>query len=235
MDASTKAARRRALNALIIPFCFVAVLWTVHLFQSTFGWKLYWLGIHPGKWEGLLGIITTSFVHGGWKHLLNNSAPLLVLGWAMFYFYRPLALKAIAFIQLFSGLWIWLSARESYHIGASGLVYGLLAFIFVSGIIRREQKLIAISLLVTFLYGSMFWGVFPMPHKQDISWESHLMGAMAGLLLAFHYRREGPQRPLYQWEIDEMKEEEEEKAHTGGGYRKIVYHYRSTGGNSKKR
>lgn len=234
MKASDKAAKTRILNALVIPLGFVLLLWLVHLLQVTFDWKLYWLGIHPGKWEGLVGIVTTPFIHGGWKHLLNNSAPLLVLGWAMFYFYKPLAVKVTAFIQLFSGLWIWLSARESYHIGASGLVYGLLAFIFMSGILRREQKLIAISLLVTFLYGSMFWGVFPMPHKQDISWESHLMGAIAGILLAIHYRREGPQRPLYQWEIDEMNEEVD-RAHTGGGYRKIVYHYRSTGKKNEKR
>ncbi len=234
MGTETQRSRTRALNALVIPFIFVALLWAIHILGESTDLPLYYLGIHPGHWEGMIGIITAPLVHGGWQHLLNNSAPLLVLGWAMFYFYRPLALQVIVFIQLFSGLWIWLSARDSYHIGASGLVYGVLAFIFVSGLLRREQKLIAISLLVTFLYGSMFWGIFPLPHKENISWESHLMGAMAGVLLAFHYRKEGPQRPYYQWELDEMREQEEEKEareHTGGGFRKLVYHYRKTGGN----
>ena len=235
MAHSDRSQRRRALNASIIPIAFVALLWALHFLGEAKGWPMHYLGIHPGYWEGMVGIVTAPLVHGSWEHLLNNSAPLLVLGWAMFYFYRPLALKAIGLMQLFSGLWIWLSARESYHIGASGLVYAMLAFIFVSGILRRDQKLIAITLLVTFLYGSMFWGIFPLPHKENISWESHMMGAMAGILLAFHYRKEGPQRPFYQWEIEEMEEEkQQERAHTGGGFRKIVYHYRKTGGNEQK-
>lgn len=242
MNESAKKSRVRALNAAIIPFCFVAFLWAIHLLQLSQGWDFYWLGIRPGDLEGLIGIITAPLIHGqgdhgritieSFKHLINNSAPLLVLGWTMFYFYRPLALKVIVFIQLFSGLWIWLSARESFHIGASGLVYGMLAFVFFSGLLRREQRLVAISLLVTFLYGSMFWGIFPI--KTDVSWESHLMGGMAGSLLALYYRKEGPQRPYYQWELDEMKEASEEQDHTGGGYRKIVYHYRKTGGNEQK-
>ncbi len=233
MNESAKKTRGRAINAAIIPVCFVALLWALHLLGIAQDLRLYKLGIHPGHWKGLIGTVTAPLIHGSWKHLINNSAPLLVLGWTMFYFYRPLAIKVIVFIQLFSGIWIWLSARESYHIGASGLVYGMLAFIFFSGILRKEQRLIAISLLVTFLYGSMFWGIFPI--KTDISWESHLMGGMAGALLAFHYRREGPQRPYYQWELDEMREEQEDQHHTGGGYRKIVYHYRKTGGNEQRR
>lgn len=242
MEESTKKSGGRALNAAIIPFCFLALLWAIHLLQLSQGWEFYWLGIRPGHWEGLMGILTAPLIHGqgdptqisfeSFKHLVNNSAPLLVLGWTMFYFYRPLAIKVIVFIQLFSGLWIWLSARESYHIGASGLVYGMLAFIFLSGILRREQRLVAISLLVTFLYGGMFWGIFPI--KVDVSWESHLMGGMAGILLALYYRKEGPQRRYYQWELDELQERKEDQHHTGGGYRKIVYHYQKNGGHEQK-
>jgi hypothetical protein len=104
-------------------------------------------------------------------------------------------------IWLFTGFWVWLLARESAHIGASGLIYGLVCFLFFSGILRKDTRLMAVSLLVTFLYGSMVWGILPI--DQSISWESHLFGSVAGFFCAIYFRHEGPQRPKAQWEIDE--------------------------------
>lgn len=101
-----------------------------------------------------------------------------------------------------SGVWIWISARESYHIGASGLVYGLVTFLFFSGWFRKEKKVAAISMLVIFLYGGLWWGMLPI--KEDISFEGHIWGAFAGLLLAVVFRKQGPQKPIYTWEEDEI-------------------------------
>ena len=107
-------------------------------------------------------------------------------------------------IWLFTGFWVWLGARSEAHIGASGLIYGLVCFLFLSGILRKDTRLLAVSLLVTFLYGSLVWGILPV--NQGISWESHLFGSVAGLFCAVYYRHEGPQRQKSQWEIDEENE-----------------------------
>ncbi len=109
---------------------------------------------------------------------------------------------------------VWLWGREAWHIGASGLVYGLASFLFFSGIIRKYFRLIALSLLIVFIYGSMVWGLFPGVYK-DVSWESHMLGFVSGVILAICYRKEGPQPPVYEWMdedeaiIDETGEEED--------------------------
>lgn len=107
-------------------------------------------------------------------------------------------------IWLFTGFWVWLAARKEAHIGASGLIYGLVCFLFLSGILRKDTRLLAVSLLVTFLYGSLVWGILPV--DQSISWESHLFGSIAGFFCAIYYRKLGPQRPKAQWEIEEEME-----------------------------
>jgi membrane associated rhomboid family serine protease len=100
---------------------------------------------------------------------------------------------------------VWLAGRDAWHIGASGLIYGLASFLFFSGIIRKYFRLVALSLLIVFLYGSMVWGIFPNIYK-NVSWESHMLGFISGIILAVAYRKEGPQEPVYEW----MEEEEEE-------------------------
>ncbi|GAB5538672.1 MAG: hypothetical protein Salg2KO_07750 [Salibacteraceae bacterium] len=100
-----------------------------------------------------------------------------------------------------SGLWIWIAAREGNHIGFSGVIYALATFIFFAGLLRKYFRLMALSGVVVFLYGSMIWGVFPI--DPQISWEGHLFGAVAGLILAFYFKEQGPQRPKYSWEIEE--------------------------------
>ncbi len=168
----------------------------------------------PLKAEGLKGILFAPLIHGSIEHLVSNSVPLFLLSAALFYYYRPKAWQIIILSWLMTGLWVWLFARgRSYHIGASGVVYALASFHFVSGIIRREPKLAAFSLLITFLYGSLVWGIFPgFAVKERISWESHLMGGIAGLVLAFFYKDTGPQKPKY-WDDEEDDEEDESNNH----------------------
>ena len=191
--------------SLIFPVAFLLSLWLVWFVEITLDLDFSTFGIFPRKLSGLKGIIFSPFVHADIKHLFNNSIPLLVLTSAIFYFYSNLAFRIFFLTWIMVGIWVWFGGREAYHIGASGLIYGFAAFLFISGIIRNYIPLMAISMLVVFVYGSMIWGIFPI--EPQISYESHMLGAIAGLVLAFHYRKYGPQRPKYRWEDEEMEEE----------------------------
>ncbi|MGB4293121.1 MAG: rhomboid family intramembrane serine protease [Bacteroidales bacterium] len=196
--------QKKFLLSIIIPALFVFVMWFVKVTEILFETDFSFLGIYPLSLKGLPGILFSPFIHGDFKHLYSNTIPLLFLGTALFYFYSEPALK-IWFLNYFlTGILVWLTGRAAWHIGASGLVYGLTAFLFFSGIIRRYYRLAALSLLVVFLYGSMVWGMFPGFYR-DVSWESHMMGFVSGILLAIIYRHEGPQRPVYKW-LDEEEE-----------------------------
>ncbi len=202
---------KKLIESSFIPALLVILMWLVKILEWQLDFSLSFLGIHPLHADGLPGIVLSPFLHGDWKHLMANSIPMLVLGSALYYFYRPLANKLMVFIVLLTGIWVWLGARQSYHIGASGLIYGLSSFLFMSGLIRRESRLMALSLIVVFLYGGMIWGIFPQFYPgKNISWEGHLSGLIAGLVLAVFYRKEGPQRRLYSWEMESDEEEEPE-------------------------
>jgi membrane associated rhomboid family serine protease len=148
-------------------------------------------------------------IHEDLKHLFNNSIPLFFLATAVFYFYSEVAFRVFIWTYILTGLFVWLAGREAWHIGASGLIYGLASFLFFSGIIRRYFRLIALSLLVVFLYGSMVWGMMPELYK-NVSWESHMLGFVSGIILSIWYRKEGPQKPVYEWLEEEEEVEEEE-------------------------
>jgi len=198
---------KKILDALWIPLMGVILISVIFFMeeQEVVNWRIW--GIRPREWKGLIGVFSSPFLHGSIEHLFNNSIPLLALGWSMFYFYRELAWRTIGWVVFLGGIWVWLSARGgTNHIGASGLIYGMVTFLFFSGIIRKYKPLIAISLLVVFQYGSMVWGVLPI--QEHISWEGHLWGALAGTLMAFYYRPEGPQRPKFEWE-DEPDDDDE--------------------------
>lgn len=197
----------RGKNPYVFPVLLVFVLWAIKWFEVQNDVDFSDYGVYPRKLEGLLGVFLTPLIHGDFKHLTNNSVPLIVLGTGVFYFYRDVAFKIHIWIWVLSGLWIWLAARPAHHIGASGLVYGLASFIFFSGIFRRYYKMLALSLLVVFLYGSMVWGIFPI--KVGVSWEGHLYGSIAGLILAYHYRNIGPQRKVYEWENEDEEEDDD--------------------------
>jgi len=167
-------------------------------------------GLFPLKIKGLLGILTSPLIHADFKHLADNSVPLFFLSLAIFYFYREIAYKIFFIIYFVSGILVWFVGREAYHIGASGLIYGFASFLFVSGVLRKNVSLLAISLLVTFLYGSLVWGILPYDYK--ISWESHLMGAVTGIVLAVLYRDKGPEREKYSWETEEETPEDDNQS-----------------------
>jgi len=199
---------------LLIASVLVLIINSIHFIQEM-GWLyLNHHGMRPKNVEGLIGIITMPFLHSNWGHVGSNSTALFALSFSIFYFYKKLAWKSILFIVLVGGFWLWIAGDlGSNHVGASGLVYGLAAFLFTSGMIRKNKNLMGISLLVAFLYGSFFWGVLPhdVNVQKNISWEGHLFGALAGTAIAIYYRKDGPQRKIYQYEIDEMLEEQEQK------------------------
>jgi membrane associated rhomboid family serine protease len=196
---------RKITRSLMFPAIFIIVIWLVKLVEITFKTDLGAWGLQPLHMKGLIGIVTTPLLHASFSHLFANSVPLFVLSGLLFYFYRVIAWRIFLLLWFLTGLWVWFLGREdSIHIGASGIVYGLASFLFFSGIIRRDAKLMAITLLTAFLYGGMVWGVFPQFFPRErISWESHLMGLLAGLILAIYYRKSGPQRPVFEWEEED--------------------------------
>jgi membrane associated rhomboid family serine protease len=160
------------------------------------------------KFEGLKGIIFSPFIHSGLKHLFNNSVPLLLLSMALFYFYRNISKQVILYGIIITGLLTWFIGRPSYHIGASGLVYVLASFLFFKGIFSRYFRLVALSLSVVFVYGSLIWGLFP--GKVGMSWEGHLSGFIVGFILALAYKTNIVTKPKYEWEMENYKEDDDE-------------------------
>ena len=198
---------QRVLRSLKFPLQFVGVLWVVHLVQVLtidFGF----LGLFPRALFGLRGIILAPLIHADWQHLISNSAPLLVLGSIIVVFYRRVAWRSMLMIYLLTGLAVWLFGRTVFHIGASGVVYGLLSFVFWSGIFRRNVKSIVLALIVLFLYSGLFLGI--LPNQEGISWESHLLGAIMGIFTAYWYKEEIEQgendRYIPSWELEPEQE-----------------------------
>ncbi len=190
---------------MLIPGILVLVMWLVKAVELLFSLDLTSLGIFPLTLKGVPGIIFSPFVHASLGHLFSNTLPLFFLGTALFYFYTEIAVKILLWTWFITGALVWLAGREAWHIGASGLVYGLASFLFFSGIIRKYFRLVALSLLIVFLYGSMVWGIFPNIYK-NVSWESHMLGFLSGIVLAIWYRNQGPQEPVPEW-LDEEEED----------------------------
>ncbi|MFY8187440.1 MAG: rhomboid family intramembrane serine protease [Flavobacterium sp.] len=182
------------------PLYFVLSMWFVFWIQIKFDLRFYEYGIYPRTLPGLSGVFLSPFIHGNLEHLYNNSIPLLLLIAALRFFYRKHALKVLIFGVLISGLLTWLFARSSYHIGASGLVYVLVSFIFFKGIMTKYYRLVALSLMIVFVYGSLVWYVFP-DVKEGISWEGHLAGFFVGWAFSWIFDSPDYQKPIkYDWE-----------------------------------
>ncbi len=185
--------------AVEIALAFVALLWLIQMFNWTLDLELQRFGVRPREWSGLLGVFFAPLLHANFKHLLANSLPLLVLGSVMLHLYPHAALRVLIAIYLGPGIAVWLFARGGVHIGASGMAYGLVSYILVAGLIRRDRRAIAASLLVCFMYGALVWGVLPI--EPGVSWETHLSGALIGIVFAFIFRRlDIPPRRRYSWE-----------------------------------
>jgi len=189
------------------PIAFVLMIWIVFWFEIRFNVNLNKHGIYPKTLAGLQGVVFSPFIHSGIKHLYSNSIPLFVLSTALFYFYRPIAWKVLGYGILMSGLLTWSIGRPSFHIGASGLIYVLFSFTFFKGIFAKHYRLIALSLLVIFLYGSMVWSILPI--QEGVSWEGHLSGLLTGLLFALIFRREIAKPKKYIWEHDDYIEDQD--------------------------
>jgi len=202
--------KKKLLLSMIIPGMFVFLMWLVKIIEILFNADFSHFGIYPLTVRGLPGIIFSPFIHADIKHLFDNSLPLFLLSVALFYFYSEVALKIFSLTFFLTGLLVWIAGREAWHIGASGIVYGLASFLFFSGIIRKYFRLIALSLLIVFIYGSMVWGLFPDIYK-NVSWESHMLGFISGIVLSIVYRNQGPQQPVYEW----MEEDEDENGRIG--------------------
>ncbi|PQJ79213.1 rhomboid family intramembrane serine protease [Polaribacter porphyrae] len=184
-------------SIFIVPALFVVAIWLIYWIEIKFGFNFNKFGVYPRTLKGFRGVFCTHFIHSNTSHIFNNSIPLFVLLSTLFYFYKDVAYKVLLFGGFFTGFLTWLIARESYHIGASGIVYLLFSFVFFSGIVRKHFRLVALSLIIIFLYGSMIWYVLPI--KEGMSWEGHLSGFLVGLILAIIHRKKGIVKKEYQF------------------------------------
>lgn len=206
-----------SLLNFIIPLYAVLTIWIIYWFETKFGYNFIKYGLRPRTLSGLKGILTSPFIHGDFKHLFNNSAPLFVLLAMLVYFYKKVALKVLIYGTLLLGLLTWIIGRDSIHIGASGVIYLLFGFNFFAGVFNKNYRLIAVSFTVVFLYGSMIWYIFPMEEK--ISWEGHLSGFISGILFAFIYRNIEKPIAKYDWEKpDYVKDEFDLRFDENGNY-----------------
>ncbi|WP_282112837.1 rhomboid family intramembrane serine protease [Maribacter stanieri] len=190
-----------------IPLMAMILIWVVYWVELVIGVNFNEMGVKPRTLLGLRGVVLSPFIHGSLEHLYNNTIPLGILLSALWYFYRDVAWKVLVYGILLSGLITWLIGRTSYHIGASGFIYVLASFIFFKGIFSSHFRLVALSLIVVFIYGSMLWYIFPV--KDGMSWEGHLAGFLTGLFLAKVVKASIPPTKKYEWEKEDFKEEDD--------------------------
>lgn len=195
-------------GVVVYPLAFVMLIWLVFWFEIRFHFDFTNFGVYPLRLSGLKGVVFSPFIHSSIQHLYHNTIPLFVLSASLFYFYRSIAWKVLIYGILLSGFLTWMIGRPAYHIGASGLIYVLVSFLFFKGILAKHYRLIALSLLVVFLYGSMVWYVLPI--KEGMSWEGHLSGLIVGLFFAVIYRANIPKPVKYKWEQPDYNEEHDE-------------------------
>lgn len=204
--------RKRIKLSIIPAIILLFFIWIMFVIDYTqvFYFNFSRLGIYPLRINGLVGVISSPFVHASFSHLISNTVPLLIMVSMIFFFYNQIAFKSIALLWVISGILTWLLGRNAYHIGASGLVFALVFFLFFSGLFRIYTPLVAVSMIVIFIYGSTIWSIFPISEFVDasLSWEAHLSGAISGFLVALLYRNQGPQKPEIIWDDDEDLEEE---------------------------
>lgn len=215
--AGSKRSRRNFGLAMRLTAGFIAVMWAVFLFDALTGLDLARFGLRPRVGLGLLGLATTPLLHAHVAHIASNTLPLFIGGVAILFLYPNSALKALPVMYVGSAALAWVFARPNIHIGASGLVYAILAFVFVSGVLKRDLRSVGVSLLIWFLYGSMLWGVLPV--NASSSWELHASGMIIGVILAFVFRHQDlPPVKRYDWEWEEeFPDEINDRAERGPG------------------
>lgn len=174
-------------NSILIPIRIALIIWCVHFVQFFLSFDLGFLGVYPRTISGLLGIFFSPLIHGSQSHIISNTVPLIILSAALFYFYRRVAMLVFLNCYLTTGILVWLFGRPFYHIGASGLIYGIAFFLMLFGLFRKDVKSILVSIVVVGVYGSLIYGL--MPDNPQTSWESHVFGAAIGASLAFYLRK----------------------------------------------
>jgi membrane associated rhomboid family serine protease len=197
----TQGKSNRFLDSISLPLKFVLLLWAIHLVQFLLHLDFGVYGLYPRTTFGLRGILFAPLLHSDWGHLISNTPPLFALSAIIMFFYRKVAVPSFFMIYLLTGLAVWIFGRSVFHIGASGVVYGLVSFVFWNGIFRRNLKSIVLALIVIFYYGSMFMGI--LPGQEGISWESHLLGAVVGIFVSFWYKdsiEKDEEKKTYSWE-----------------------------------
>lgn len=185
-------------NVILIPFFFVLGMWVIYYINWNFFLELNEFGIYPRTLSGLKGVLFSPFLHGSIGHISNNSIAIIVLLSILYFFYQEDFWKVLFYGWLFSGLGTWLIGRESFHIGASGIIYVLTSFIFFAGMRTKYYRLMALSFFVVLIYGSSIWYLFPDVEK-GISWEGHLAGFVTGIVLAFTLEKR-QYEPIYKYE-----------------------------------
>jgi membrane associated rhomboid family serine protease len=176
---------RNVFDSSTVPFRLVFIMWLAFSIQYFYHIDLGFLGIKPRNLWGLIGVFTAPMIHGTYYHILSNTFPLLFLGTLLFFFYERIGGIVFFRCYIITNLLVWIfSPRVSYHIGASGLIYGLASFLIFFGILRQDFMSLLISIAVVIAYGGIFYGV--LPTNPTVSWESHLAGALVGAVTAFN-------------------------------------------------
>ncbi|HWY39096.1 MAG TPA: rhomboid family intramembrane serine protease [Bacteroidia bacterium] len=211
--------KQSLINSSLPALLFILLIWIIFYTDIHFHLGLNQYGLRPHTFIGLTGILTMPLLHADLGHIMSNSIPLLVLGIFLVHYYREIAAKVFFISYISSGFLVWIfGVAASVHIGASGLIYALAGFLFISGIIRKNPALFGVTLLITFLYGTIIWGVFPPEfqkaihyneNSQNISWEGHLFGFLSGVVLAYLFRKKGLQEPKYSWDYNNDEDVDE--------------------------
>ncbi len=175
------------MKKLKIPIILIALMWLVFILDNM-GFNLNQYGIYPRNIRGLIGIVCSPFLHADLQHIISNTFPMFFLSATLFFFYPKLAGKVLIFSTLLGGILVWLFARSAMHVGASGLIFALVGFLLASGIFRKQFKAFIIAVIIFFIYGGIIWGV--LPTNPRVSFEGHLFGLIAGVVLAYKYRKQ---------------------------------------------
>lgn len=202
-----KKALQRIFLAAVIPLFLLFVMYVIKILEIGMDWDFTKLGVYPLEKKGVFGIFAHPFVHSGFRHLFANTLPFFFLSWCLFYFYRDISAYIFLCIWILCGVFTFIIGKPGWHIGASGVIYGLAFFLFFSGLLRKHIPLVALSLLITFLYGGLVWNMLPFFASERTSWEGHLSGAAAGVICAYLFRRFGPQKPQHSDEEDDEEDE----------------------------
>ena len=196
-------------STIAYPLLFVLMIWIVFWAEIRFDLNLNYLGVKPRDVLGLRGVIFSPFIHANIEHLYSNTIPLFLLSTGLFYFYKKISWQVLLYGTLLTGLLTWLLGRGgAVHFGASGVVYLLTSFLFFKGIWSKNFRLIALALVIVFIYGSLVWGMFPI--DQTMSWEGHLSGFISGILLAFYFKNFQLPKPVYSWQKQDYNEDDDE-------------------------